>query len=217
MYQAQLSRHIDTTQELPAIIPVPRRPFVSSWYLFHIHKVAGARDMSSWAPIVILFHMCPVDMSSFTVLSLSLDKSLVVIYIYISKKLPGGSRVKTSPSRRCLVDMWLLPCCSSLLSCSCWPVVVDQYYFIMVGRSGKSCCVTCYIVSLITVLTAEVLVMLQSTQEGGGTEMPNIGGPVGPQKKNCDLAQTGTIFRQEGSESMSVNSTVVQNVLWSSR
>ena len=39
------------------------------------------------------------------------------------------------------------------------------------------------------------------------------GGPVGPRKKNCDLAQTGAIFRQEGSGSMSVNSTVVQNVL----
>ena len=58
-------------------------------------------------------------------------------------------------------------------------------------------------------------------QGGGGTEMPNIGweggGPVGLRKKNCDLAQTGAILRQEGSGSMSVNSTVVQNVLWSSR
>ena len=61
----------------------------------------------------------------------------------------------------------------------------------MVGRSGKSCCVTCYIVSLITVLTAEVLVMLQSMQEGGGTEMPNIGGPVGPQKKIVTLPKLG--------------------------
>ena len=54
--------------------------------------------------------------------------------------------------------------------------------------------------------------------------MPNIlhrgrRGLVGPQKKkkNCDLAQTGAIFRQEGSGSMSINSTVVQNVLWSFR
>ena len=57
-------------------------------------------------------------------------------------------------------------------------------------------------------------------QGGGGTEMPNIGweggGPVGLRKKNCDLAQTGAILRQEGSGSMSINSTVVQNVLWSS-
>ena len=106
MYQAQLSRHIDATQELPAIIPVPRCPFASSWYPFHIHKVAGARDMPSWAPIVVLFQMCPVYVSS--VLSLSLDKSLV----YIRKNLPGGSRVKTSPSRCChVVVMSSLPCC----------------------------------------------------------------------------------------------------------
>ena len=55
-----------------------------------------------------------------------------------------------------------------------------------------------------------------SDQGGGGTEMPNIwweGGPVGSRKNNCDLAQTGAIFRQEGSGSMSVNSTVAQNVL----
>ena len=64
--------------------------------------------------------------------------------------------------------------------------------------------------------------MYSFEQGGGGTEMPNIGwegggGPVGPRKKNCDLAQNGAIFRQEGSGSMSVNSTVVQNVLWLSR
>ena len=49
--------------------------------------------------------------------------------------------------------------------------------------------------------------------------MPNIGwwGPVGPRKKNCDHAQTRAIFRQEGSGSMSVDSTVVENVLWSFR
>ena len=44
-----------------------------------------------------------------------------------------------------------------------------------------------------------------------------VGGPVRPRKKNCDFVQTGAIFRQEGSGSMSVNSTVVQNVLWSFR
>ena len=57
-------------------------------------------------------------------------------------------------------------------------------------------------------------------QGGGGTEMLNIGWEgvqSDPPPKNCDLAQTGAIFRQEGSGSMSVNSTVVQNVLWSSR
>jgi len=47
--------------------------------------------------------------------------------------------------------------------------------------------------------------------------MPNIGwvggGPDGPRKKNCDLSQIGAIFRQEGSGSMLVDSTVVQNVL----
>ena len=49
--------------------------------------------------------------------------------------------------------------------------------------------------------------------DGGGMEMLNIGwerqGPVGPPKKNCDLTQTGAIFRQEGSGSMSINSYVM--------
>jgi hypothetical protein len=48
-------------------------------------------------------------------------------------------------------------------------------------------------------------------------EMPNIGWMGGvqldPEKINCDLTQTEAIFGQEGSESMSVDSTVVQNVL----
>ena len=44
----------------------------------------------------------------------------------------------------------------------------------------------------------------QRKQEGGGTEMLNIGwegegGSGWTPKKNCDLAQTGAIFRQEGS------------------
>ena len=141
MYQAQLSRHINATRELPAIVPVPHRPFASSRYPFHIHKVAGARDMSSWASIVVLSQMCPVDVSLFTVLSLSLDKSLVVIYIY-KKKLTRG--LKSQDESLSSLPCWhvVVACCSSLLSCSCWPVVVDQYYFITVGRSGKSCCVT---------------------------------------------------------------------------
>ena len=37
---------------------------------------------------------------------------------------------------------------------------------------------------------------------GGGTEMPNIGleGRSDPEKKNCDLAQTGVILGREDQE-----------------
>ena len=54
---------------------------------------------------------------------------------------------------------------------------------------------------------------------GGETEMPNIGwgGPVGPRKKIVTSPKTGAIFRQEDSGSISVDSTVVQNVLSSFR
>ena len=39
-------------------------------------------------------------------------------------------------------------------------------------------------------------------RDGDAEDM--VGGPVGPRKKNCDLAQTGAIFRQEGSGSPSI-------------
>ena len=61
------------------------------------------------------------------------------------------------------------------------------------------------------------MVVSRGWQDGDAEHRVGGGGPVGPRKKNCDLAQTGTIFRQEGSGSMSVDSTVVQNVLWSFR
>ena len=61
--------------------------------------------------------------------------------------------------------------------------------------------------------------MTRGWRDGDAEHRVGGGRPVRPQKKNCYLPQIGLIFRQEleGSRSMSVDSTVVQNVLWSFR
>jgi hypothetical protein len=50
-------------------------------------------------------------------------------------------------------------------------------------------------------------------QDGNAKHRMDGGVQLDPEKINCDLTQTEAIFGQEGLESMSVDSTVVQNVL----